>query len=415
VDRIRPRRAGLGRRTAGAGAAVVVATLVLATTAPAGAAAVSDALRSTERAIIESKSAEARAAREAGRLAEERAALQQRMIALGAGILDSESALSALEATLAAARAEETSSAAALQRRRAQLIAALAAAMRIARRPPVAALGPGTAPADRVRSAILLRGAIPRLDRAAAELDRRIRRLAALRAGIVDKRKSIAATRRTLDAERARLNRLIARKDTLARSARARAAEAASRARALGERARDLRELMARIARAPPPARATAPVEDEIPDAATPPTPAPQTGDVAKPVPMPSILPARGRVVSSFGQDSGGGLNAKGIVIETRIAAQVISPADGTVVFAGPFRRYGQLLIIAHGGGYHTLLAGLARIVANVGDRLLAGEPVGEMGGSPNDKPTLYVELRREGRPINPLPWLSQLTSKVKG
>jgi septal ring factor EnvC (AmiA/AmiB activator) len=85
------------------------------------------------------------------------------------------------------------------------------------------------------------------------------------------------------------------------------------------------------------------------------------------------------------------------------------------VVFAGPFRAYGLLLIIEHSGGYHTLLAGLSRIDATVGQRLLSGEPVGIMDPAADASPSLYVELRRNGQPINPLPWLAARKGKANG
>lgn len=124
--------------------------------------------------------------------------------------------------------------------------------------------------------------------------------------------------------------------------------------------------------------------------------------------------PARGKVVGQYGQTNDVGHVVKGITIQTRHDAQVIAPYDGQVVFSGPFRGYGLLLIIEHSEGYHTLLAGMARIDVAVGQRLLAGEPVGVMG--PEDtKPSLYVELRRNGQPVNPVPWLSAQKSKVTG
>jgi septal ring factor EnvC (AmiA/AmiB activator) len=84
-------------------------------------------------------------------------------------------------------------------------------------------------------------------------------------------------------------------------------------------------------------------------------------------------------------------------------------------VYAGQFRRYGQILIIEHGGRYHSLLAGLERIDAVVGQWVLAGEPVGVMGSPDGDRPELYFELRRTGQPINPLPWLVTTDNKVQG
>jgi len=128
------------------------------------------------------------------------------------------------------------------------------------------------------------------------------------------------------------------------------------------------------------------------------------------------ILPARGSLILRYGQRRDGDDEAsKGITIATRPAAQVVAPFDGKVAFAGLFRGYGQILIIEHGGRYHSLLAGLERIDAVLGQWLLAGEPVGVMGGAPGDRPELYVELRRTGRPINPLPWLATTSDKVQG
>ncbi len=159
----------------------------------------------------------------------------------------------------------------------------------------------------------------------------------------------------------------------------------------------------------------------EAPRAETPP-PAPkeQPAAIVRPPELRSFthaqgkmpFPARGHVVIHFGQAGEGGLPAKGITMETRAGAQVVTPYDGDVVFAGPFRGYGLLLIIEHGEGYHTLLAGMARIDSTVGQRLVAGEPVGVMDVS-EDKPLLYVELRHSGQPINPLPWLMARKSKV--
>ena len=129
----------------------------------------------------------------------------------------------------------------------------------------------------------------------------------------------------------------------------------------------------------------------------------------------PSLLPATGRVVRRFGAADRDGGRSEGIIIETRPAAHVAAPRQGTVVFAGPFRGYGRLLIIEHDQGYHVLLAGLDRIDAVVGDEVLAGEPVGAMTATSNRKPNLYLELRRSGRPINPLPWLAASRTKVSG
>lgn len=121
-------------------------------------------------------------------------------------------------------------------------------------------------------------------------------------------------------------------------------------------------------------------------------------------------FPAAGQRILSFGDTTSNGRKSQGLVIRTRQGAHITSPCDGWIVYAGEFRSYGQLLIINAGGGYHVLLAGLSHIDAQLGQFVLAGEPVGNMSSAPggtaqDNAPVLYVEFRKEGRPIDPTPW----------
>jgi len=120
------------------------------------------------------------------------------------------------------------------------------------------------------------------------------------------------------------------------------------------------------------------------------------------------LLPAKGKIVQAYGALTEGGLQAKGLTIETRSGAQVITPSDGVVLFAGPFKSYGNLIIVEHVGGYHSLIAGLEEMYPSVGQNVLSQEPVGKM--SDKKAPRLYVELRKDGQPINPEKWF--LTKK---
>ncbi len=132
-------------------------------------------------------------------------------------------------------------------------------------------------------------------------------------------------------------------------------------------------------------------------------------------------LPARGRLLIGFGDKTQFGSSSKGVVIETRAGATVVSPTDGWIVYAGPFRSYGQVLIINAGGGYHILLANLARIDVEVGRFVLAAEPVGAMEtkfsrNSQDSAPVLYVEFRdKQGKSIDPSPWWAEASQKVQG
>lgn len=120
------------------------------------------------------------------------------------------------------------------------------------------------------------------------------------------------------------------------------------------------------------------------------------------------LYPVRGYVVQNFGDTTVSGSHIKGMTLTTREKAQVITPFDGTVLFAGPFKNYGQMLIIDNGGNYLTLLAGLGKINASIGQELLAGEPIGTMG---TGNPRLYIEIRKDGQPVNPKPWFIPRTS----
>jgi murein hydrolase activator len=122
-------------------------------------------------------------------------------------------------------------------------------------------------------------------------------------------------------------------------------------------------------------------------------------------------FPAIGSLVGRFGETDEVGLTAKGITVQTRPNAPVVAAYDGKVIYAGPFRGYGRIIIIEHGHGFLTLLAGLDRIDVQTGQGLLAGEPVGTMRGADGIGDArsrhLYIELRQDGAPVDPLAWLS--------
>jgi murein hydrolase activator len=124
-------------------------------------------------------------------------------------------------------------------------------------------------------------------------------------------------------------------------------------------------------------------------------------------------FPVQGRTLIKFGQIDRDGTASKGIHIETRQGAQVVSPCDGSILYAGPFRSYGQLLIIDPGGGYHIVIAGIDRIQVIQNQAVLAGEPIAAMALEPRSgektsaRPILYVEFRREQQSIDPAPWWS--------
>jgi septal ring factor EnvC (AmiA/AmiB activator) len=113
-------------------------------------------------------------------------------------------------------------------------------------------------------------------------------------------------------------------------------------------------------------------------------------------------------VADSLGQARGPGVN-----FLTASGASVVAPADSHVLFAGPYRKTGQVLILETAGGYDIVLAGLDRVDVRPGDQLLAGEPVGRM---PREKggARLYFELRQNGKSVSPAAWLGTGLRKAR-
>jgi murein hydrolase activator len=392
-------------------------------------------LKSIEQRLDESREKEAQYEGQATALAAETARLREESIAAARAAQEHEAALSSLEDQLAVLDDEEGRKVAEIKRHRAQERDLLMALQRLARNPPEGlALAPGD-PLDAVHSAILMGSAVPRLETEARQLRAEVATLNDLRRRIADAREHHRAERLALDQDQARLTALIARKAALQDLAKQGIDEMRQRQLQLAAQASDLQQLIQRLEteRKQREAEAQRRREEEArraeaqrlahraprpePREAAPPPVDPSKPAVMRPFTKAKgslVVPASGPLLRRFGETDELGVASKGITFETREAAQVVAPFDGRVLFAGPFRGYGQILIIEHGDGYHSLLAGLERVEGAVGQWLVAGEPAGTMPAG-DKKPHLYLELRHDGQPINPLPWLATHDEKVSG
>lgn len=394
-------------------------------------------LKSVERKLEESRAKEAELAKQAEALAAEIAGLRADSVAAAKSAQEHEAALSALDVQLPALTIEEQRKSADLKRHTEQQAQLLMALERLARHPPEAlALAPGS-PIDAIRSATLLGAAVPPLEAEARALRQEVAALAALRQQLATAETRHRTERLALEGEQNRLAALIARKNDLELVARHGADVNSQRRVQLAAQAADLQQLIERLSaeRQAREAEARKRAEEErLARLAAPRPPAAGKGAIEVTAPPPVLLdpskpkairpfaearglmvyPASGELTRRYGESDEFGVASKGLTFETRPAAQVVAPFDGRVLFAGPFRGYGQILIIEHGDGYHSLLAGLDGIQGAVGQWLVAGEPVGVMPKG-NTKPRLYLELRHDGQPINPLPWLATRDEKVSG
>ncbi len=399
-------------------------------------------LQAVQQDLKREQAARAEAEQRAAQAAADAATLQANMIAAAKRIQEREQTLTELETQLDLLEQERETLAAELLEKDTQMRDVLLALERLAVRPTDALLLQPLRPADAVRSGLVLSAAIPALTENAARLQIDLDELYQTRAAIIDRRSEVARTTLDLVNDQDRLERLYAEKTELQKGFERKATDAESRIANLAKEANDLRELLEKVVaerlrqQAEDAERLRKQVEEaeraakEAP-VLTPPSgaaPSPEIIAARRPLPPQTAppasrsfaeargtlpFPAAGRLSNRYGEETETEGRAKGITIDTRAAAQVIAPFDGVVAFAGPFRGYGQLLILEHSEGYHTLLAGMTRLDSNVGQRVLAGEPVGVM--SPDGEPSLYVELRRNGQPINPLPWLAARTNENRG
>ncbi len=336
-----------------------------------------------------------------------------------------------------------------LDNRRGVIVEVLAALQRMGRRPPPAILAE---PADilrAVRASMMLGAVLPELRAETEALAADLAELVDLRAKIATESETLRRDLAGLGQERTRLAALVeARQASVSDAEKALGAER-ERARDLGRQATTLKDLIERMerevaaaARAADEARradaAQAKAEEERrraeADQVAARIAAAPTRDPARLTPAAPFaetkgflpLPAAGRIVKSFGAADGFGGLEKGLSIATRAQASVAAPADGWVSFAGPWRSWGQLLIVNAGGGYYIVLAGLDRIHVDVGQFVLAGEPVGSMGAGGArtaaavaigaTEPVLYIEFRKDGSAIDPSPWWMKSDSeKARG
>ncbi len=420
-----------------AGAALFVLAAFLLLLPSSGLKAQEGRLDDVERALQEDRAKAQALSHQAQALKDEIKALRRDMVAAARQAQDLEERLSALERSLKELEHQKALKTAALEAKHDQLVRTLGALQRIALRPPEAAIATPGSPIDTLRGARLLSVAVPAIERRAGALRGELDSLEKLSQKIALEQANIAKATGRLTQEQQRLAVLVERKRGLEDLTSAEYKAASDRVRKLAQQARTLRDLVDRLetdSRKRAERKAREAVERKARRTAealrenqqallSPPadrTPLAKPGNVRafpeRPNAANLVMPARGRLVSYYGQKDGNdGTEAKGISILTRHSAQVVAPYDGKVAYAGEFRRYGPILIIEHGERYHTLLAGFDRIDAVVGQWVLAGEPIGTTARPENGDPVLYLELRRSGQPINPLPWLATTNDKVQG
>lgn len=364
-------------------------------------------LGEVEQAIEHARQARAALDSEAAAIAAELDDLRARLLAAEGAMRAQEAALQEIGLTIDALNDELAERQAAFDVRRDEFGLVLAALQRIARQPAEMLLAMPTSPTDTHRTAMLLASLTPELDRRAREIADDIAVLVGLKQDIAAQEQAQVATLEALTAERAASAAATIRKRELLAGVRREDSALAAEQDRLSREAGSLRELLDALSRSADGVPTEITAGAAVVEALAANSFSAQRGTLA--------LPVAGTIATQFGEILAGGGDSEGIVIDAAPGSRVVTPYDGRVVYAGPFRDYGHLLIIDHGEGYHTVLAGLARADVVLGQLLLAGEPVGVMSSNDAAGAKLYVELRRKGAPINPLSWMTAGANEVSG
>ena len=387
-----------------------------------------EALRTQQRSALEN---EAKLKREIESIADDRRKFNQQIIDTAARVVGVEERIAQTQERLQPLEDQEQSLRDFLEQRRGLIAEVLAALQRIGRRaPPALLVRPEDALAS-VRSAMMLGAVLPELRQQAEALAADLGELVRLRKEIAGQRDRLARDLLVLAAERQRLSLLIEERQKRQAEAEQALAEQRERAAQLAHEAENLNQLIVKLEQGLDTGSRAARAGDAQrsangrPDLAALKDP----GRLTPAIPFASAkgtlpLPANGARIREFGAPDGYGGTEKGLSIAARPGGQLTSPCDGWVVYAGPFRNYGQLLILNAGDGYHVLLAGMERISVDLGQFVVTGEPIAVMGGGAqliaaragaSSQPVLYIEFRKDGVPVDPGPWWVANEGKVRG
>ncbi len=293
------------------------------------------------------------------------------------------------------------------------LVETLSALQSLALRPSEAILAQPLSPVEVMRSSILLRSSVHALKDRAETIRQSIEDINAQKAEIAKRLKDLETENQQLAQQHEEMKKLSKQKSEMYSQLSSQSKEAKQRAEKLASQASGLRDLLDKLEKQKELQRKQLAEKERLAKQRAADDLRQERHDAYKPQGSTNFAgakgrlsrPARGPVVTAFKQELSKGVVSNGIDIKTASNAQIIAPYDGTVIFAGPFKNFANLVIIDHGDGYTSLLSGLGDTDAEVGQTLLAGEPVGTMPKDGSMK--LHMEIRKNNHPVNPTDWLS--------
>lgn len=260
---------------------------------------------------------------------------------------------------------------------RARLKILISAVLELARRPPEVLFLQSGLSTDFVHRSLVLRNLVPEIEEDVRRIGSDIISLQEAEAKLERQKKMVVAARTNLEKQQSSLDELIRSRQGMLKRTEAQRAAIQKQLDQLSHEAKNLRQLMERVT----------PKRKKSPNAS---------------VAMLAISPpVDGRIQRDYGHKDGDGVQSEGITYRALPSSPIAAPAAGRVVFLGPFRGYGQVLILQHEGGYHSFLAGFGRIDVDMGQEVEAGEPLGVVPSTAKAS-DIYFEWRRSGEPADP-------------
>jgi murein hydrolase activator len=387
-----------------------------------------EAVRNQQKQAAET---EAKLRAEVASIGEDRRKLNQNLIDTAARMQDVEARTGATEGRLRDLAHDEDRLRASLSGRRRVITEVLAALQRMGRQPPPVMIVKPEDALESIRTAMMLGAVLPDMRTEVSSLAADLADLVRVRADRQRERESLGRDLASLADDKTRMTALVTERQRRLGEVEQALEGERQRSQALARQASTLADLIAKLEQGLDSATRAARRQaagDGRGDLAALKDP----GRLAPAVAFAAAkgllrTPVNGVKLRAFGEEGPTGAE-KGLSIATRSGAQVTAPCDGWVMYAAPYRSYGQLLILNAGGGYHVLLAGMERISVDIGQFVLTGEPIAAMGNGPQvasatgselaatSQPVLYIEFRKDGSPVDPTPWWATTeTEKVRG
>jgi septal ring factor EnvC (AmiA/AmiB activator) len=319
--------------------------------------------------------------------------LQEQSRAIAAQMQQAEMRLDDREKSLATVRGELAIASRAYAQRQGEYSATVRSLLRMRQLPVSAILSRPEDMQQLMQTAAAMEVTTEALARHAADLKARVALLEALQKRAENAQNALSSEQKRWQSTQASLSKQVAARQAMIRRLQSDYTREQARVEALSQEAKSVQELIDKL-QTEQRASARAPLKPMTRNA----------GSLRAPV--------AGSVLHRFGERKNDNETFRGMVFRTRPYGTVVAPYDGEVVFTGPFRDYGDMVLIRHGNGYISLLAGLGKIEVALNQDVKAGEPLGNMGGTGGQE--LYVELREKSKPIDPARWFAKLGSKLQ-